>query len=162
MPTLPPHLQVLEWVDMEPVVLYKGIKGSPMKSNVLVRVHDQCFTSEVMGSRRCDCREQLELAMDMVQKQGGAIIYLPQEGRGIGLANKVAAYHLQDQGLDTVDANRRLGFDDDERVYGCVPFILRDRRSPTRPFPAPGPSSRMRGCVRQCRNPCPQRSLHHM
>jgi hypothetical protein len=71
--------QVLEWVDMEPIVLYKGIKGNPMKENVLVRVHDQCFTSEVMGSRRCDCREQLELAMEMVQKQGGAIIYLPQE-----------------------------------------------------------------------------------
>jgi len=118
--------QVLEWVDMEPVVLYKGIKGSPMKENVLVRVHDQCFTSEVMGSRRCDCREQLEMAMELVQKQGGAIIYLPQEGRGIGLANKVAAYHLQDKGLDTVDANRQLGFGDDERVYGCVPFILKD------------------------------------
>lgn len=75
--------QVLEWVDMEPIVLYKGIKGDPMKENVLVRVHDQCFTSEVMGSRRCDCREQLELAMEMVQKQGGAIIYLPQEVRNI-------------------------------------------------------------------------------
>eukprot|EP00292_Cryptomonas_paramecium_P011189 CAMPEP_0113663664 /NCGR_PEP_ID=MMETSP0038_2-20120614/1284_1 /TAXON_ID=2898 /ORGANISM="Cryptomonas paramecium" /LENGTH=316 /DNA_ID=CAMNT_0000578749 /DNA_START=473 /DNA_END=1423 /DNA_ORIENTATION=- /assembly_acc=CAM_ASM_000170 len=116
--------RVLEPIDEEPVVLYKGSLAG--KQNVMVRVHDQCFTSEVMGSRRCDCKEQLELAMDMVLENEGAIIYLPQEGRGIGLSNKIAAYQLQDSGFDTVDANRLLGFGDDERTYSCVPLILQD------------------------------------
>ena len=91
-----------------------------------VRLHDQCFTSEVLGSRRCDCKEQLTLAMDYIRDNGGIIIYLQQEGRGIGLANKVAAYALQDEGLDTVDANLHLGFGEDERTYGVVPAILED------------------------------------
>ena len=114
--------RVLEWVEMEPVVMYSGdLRG---KSGVVVRVHDQCFTSEVMGSKRCDCKEQLDMALTYIMAHGGAIIYMPQEGRGIGLANKIAAYELQDGGLDTVDANRHLGFDDDERSYDCVPDIL--------------------------------------
>lgn len=115
---------VLEWTEMEPVVIFKGnLRGS---NNVVVRVHDQCYTSEVLGSKRCDCREQLELALDYINRHGGALIYMPQEGRGIGLANKIAAYQLQDGGLDTVDANRALGFGDDERCYACVPFMLKD------------------------------------
>ena len=115
---------MLEWIEMEPVIIYKGnLKGS---QRAVVRVHDQCYTSEVLGSKRCDCREQLELALDYINQHGGALIYMPQEGRGIGLANKIAAYQLQDGGLDTVDANRALGFGDDERDYACVPFMLKD------------------------------------
>ena len=115
---------VLEWTEMEPVIIYKGnLRGN---ERALVRVHDQCYTSEVLGSKRCDCRQQLELALDYINQHGGAVIYMPQEGRGIGLANKIAAYQLQDGGLDTVDANRALGFGDDERVYDCVPFMLKD------------------------------------
>jgi len=115
---------VQEYVEMEPVVIYKGkLEGN---TQAVVRVHDQCFTSEVMGSKRCDCKEQLDLALEYIQEHGGAVVYMPQEGRGIGLAYKVAAYELQDGGLDTVDANRHLGFGDDERSYGCIPYILKD------------------------------------
>ena len=116
--------RVLEWTEMEPVVMYSGdLRGH---KGVVVRVHDQCFTSEVLGSKRCDCKEQLDMSLSYIQTHGGAVVYMPQEGRGIGLANKVAAYELQDGGLDTVDANRHLGFDDDERSYDCVPAILAD------------------------------------
>lgn len=116
--------RVLEWTEMEPVVVIHGdISG---KEGVMIRVHDQCFTSEVLGSKRCDCKEQLDMAMAHIMESEGALIYMPQEGRGIGLANKIAAYELQDTGMDTVDANRHLGFDDDERSYSCVPFILED------------------------------------
>eukprot|EP00960_Hanusia_phi_P069208 767028-Hanusia_phi.AAC.4 len=116
--------RVLEWTEMEPVVMVSGdLRG---KEGVVVRVHDQCFTSEVLGSKRCDCKEQLDMALNYINLNSGAIIYMPQEGRGIGLANKIAAYQLQDNGLDTVDANRHLGFEDDERSYDCVPAILED------------------------------------
>ena len=95
---------------------------------VPVRVHDQCFTSEVFGSLKCDCREQLDLAKDFIKTSSscGILLYLQQEGRGIGLANKIAAYALQELGLDTVDANRRLGLPDDARSYGPVASILAD------------------------------------
>ena len=123
-----PNGEVIEPVVMIPAnsSIATGA-GEPLRDTV-VRVHDQCLTSEVLGSRRCDCREQLALALQLVQREGGCVVYLQQEGRGIGLANKVAAYGLQDGGLDTVDANRELGFADDERTYDCIPFILQDLR----------------------------------
>lgn len=94
--------------------------------NVPLRVHDACFTSEVLGSLKCDCAEQLQLALAHIQNEGmGIVIYLQQEGRGIGLANKIAAYALQEKrGLDTVDANRALGLPDDCREYSAVAAIL--------------------------------------
>jgi len=90
----------------------------------IVRVHSECLTGDALGSFKCDCGEQLEYALDMVQKFGGIIIYLRQEGRNIGLLNKVNAYSLQDKGLDTVTANHQLGFSADERTYEIVEKIL--------------------------------------
>lgn len=110
----------------EPCVVYSSTKPPFGQKNVPVRIHDQCFTSEVFRSQRCDCKEQLKMTLEYVEKHGGAIIYLQQEGRGIGLANKVAAYALQDIGYDTVDANVHLGFPEDGRHYGVVPSILAD------------------------------------
>ena len=94
--------------------------------NALVRVHSECFTGEVLMSVRCDCRDQLTEAMQRIAEEGGAIIYLRQEGRGIGLAEKIKAYHLQDQGYDTADANIKLGHQPDERDYTMAAAILRD------------------------------------
>jgi GTP cyclohydrolase II len=99
--------------------------GDP--DDVLVRVHSECLTSEVFGSLKCDCREQLEAAIEKIRhKGGGVIVYLRQEGRGIGLGNKIRAYALQAAGADTVDANHRVGFDSDLRTYDVAGAILED------------------------------------
>ena len=102
------------------------IVGTPdLSKPVPVRIHSACLTGDVFGSRRCDCGDQLKLALARLQEAGGGIIlYLAQEGRGVGLANKMRTYKLQDGGLDTVDANTTLGFDDDERDYGVAVRML--------------------------------------
>jgi len=97
------------------------------KENVLLRVHSECFTGDIMGSLRCDCGEQLDASMAAISKAGrGVVLYLRQEGRGIGLADKLRAYNLQDLGLDTVEANLRLGHKPDERDYTVAALIIRD------------------------------------
>ncbi len=128
MPTEHGHFHLIPFRQksngLEHMALVKGTwkEDEPL----LVRVHSSCATGDILGSKRCDCGEQLHRAMEAIEKEGkGVVIYMQQEGRGIGLMNKIRAYKLQEQGLDTVDANTHLGFKPDERDYGCGAQMLR-------------------------------------
>jgi 3,4-dihydroxy 2-butanone 4-phosphate synthase/GTP cyclohydrolase II len=115
----------VKYESLEPVAL---VVGDPTKAAApLVRLHSSCFTGDLLDSLRCDCGDQLQMAMDMIGQEGaGVLVYLPQEGRGIGLVEKIKAYNLQDQGMDTVEANIALGHQADSRDYGVGIQILKD------------------------------------
>jgi len=107
--------------EKEHLVVY----AKELSTEPIVRIHSECLTGDALGSLKCDCRDQLEFALQLIDKNGGMVIYLRQEGRSIGLLNKINAYALQDKGLNTIEANHQLGFRADERTYEMVTFILK-------------------------------------
>jgi len=136
---LPTVYGVFDLIGFERASMAKGKRetalvltlGDPRDEAPLVRIHSQCLTGEVMGSLRCDCRGQLEVAMSTIAEQGfGLVIYLHQEGRGIGLMAKLQAYALQDKGLDTIEANEALGFDADCRDFTLAVAVLHELKVP--------------------------------
>jgi 3,4-dihydroxy 2-butanone 4-phosphate synthase/GTP cyclohydrolase II len=128
MPTIYGHFHLIPFRQSSNGLEHMALIKGEWKADepILVRVHSSCATGDILGSQRCDCGEQLHKSMQMIEKEGkGVVIYMQQEGRGIGLMNKIAAYKLQEQGMDTVEANVHLGFKPDERDYGCGAQMLR-------------------------------------
>src|SRR3989344_3806998 len=130
LPTKNGNFRIYAYQDSQKKEHVALVKGEiEHKENVPLRIHSECLTGDLLGSLRCDCGEQLEKTFELLSKEkSGIILYLRQEGRGIGLLNKIKAYELQEQGLDTVEANHHLGFKSDERDYQQAAEIIQDLR----------------------------------